>query len=288
MASELNASFIHGGGKQMASYRYRAEIPATELGVPLNDPTKEILIFSKPQAFELEWLEQFKVGRPKVVVDFCDDHFTRFHHYKRFAKLADEIVCPTEQMAHIIREHTGRDATVIRDPFEFPERLPHCNGTNLLWFGHKVNVHSLIRILDQLNGYSIRIVSNAEGAIPWSLETMPLEFKRADIVVMPCTAPYKSPNRTIEALRQGCFVVAEPHPSLFGIPGIWLGNIKEGIEWTLRHLPEANHRIKEAQNHVRMLYSPKTSADAWRDLLLKVRSPSTLAAERSTGKDGST
>jgi hypothetical protein len=47
-------------------------------------------------------------------------------------------------------------------------------------------------------------------------------------VVIPATAPYKSANRAIEAIRQGCFVVAEPHPALEGFP-IYIGNIKHAI-----------------------------------------------------------
>jgi hypothetical protein len=61
-----------------------------------------------------------------VIVDFCDDHFD-WVHYKEALRLADAVTCPTETMAKIIKEH-GRDATVIGDPYEYPEAKPHCNG----------------------------------------------------------------------------------------------------------------------------------------------------------------
>jgi hypothetical protein len=55
-----------------------------------------------------------------VIVDFCDDHFD-WVHYKEALRIADAVTCPTETMAKIIKEH-GRDATVIGDPYEYPEK----------------------------------------------------------------------------------------------------------------------------------------------------------------------
>lgn len=274
-------SFIHCGDRSTASYRYRAEIPAETLGASLNDLTADTLIFTKPQAYELMDMARTKARGGRVVVDFCDDHF-EWTHYEEALRLADVVICPTQKMAEKIKG-LGRDAHVIPDPFHFPRVEPHCNGVNLLWFGHAVNRDSFKRILPDLDGYPLRVVSNFGGAIPWSYETMLREFLTADIVVIPATAEYKSNNRALEAIRQGCFVVAEPHPSLTDIPGIWLGNIKEGIEWARQNPDIARAKTSVAQRYVTDTFSPQMVTAALRKA---IKRPTTSAAEARNGTDG--
>lgn len=283
----FSISFIHKGGPGLASYRYRAEIPAGELeNASLNDLTADVLIFAKPAFEELAEVRQARALGKRVIVDFCDDHFDKLPHYAEMARLADAVACPTAVMAEIIKQKTGKEAHVIPDPFEYPEVAPHCNGAKLLWFGHGLNLPSLGRVMPDLQTYALRVVSNIPGTIQWSKETMLREFLDADIVIIPATATYKSANRAIEAIRQGCFVAAEPHPSLENIPGIWIGDIKEGIEWSIQNQEEANRWICEAQLFVEERYSPRTLAYAWRTIILGQNSTSDL--ETSTGKVGST
>lgn len=266
-------SFIHFGDKTSASWRYRAKI-VSDGWASLNDFSADTLIFAKPQANELMQMARAKARGAWVIVDFCDDHFD-WVHYKEALRLADAVTCPTQTMAKIIKGH-GRDATVIGDPYEYPEEKPHCNGLNLLWYGHAVNKHSLERILPDLEGYNLRVVSNFGGAIPWSHETMLEEFARADIVLMPATAEYKSPNRAVEAIRQGCFVVSERD---LGIPHIYVGNILEGIKWT----QDTNTLISKAQKFVRDEYSPRILIDKWKTLSA-LRTTSDV--EKRSGTDG--
>jgi len=276
---ELNerTSFIHWGDQNAASWRYRAKIPAEDWASQ-NDLTADTLIFAKPQANELMDMARAKARGAWVVIDFCDDHFD-WLHYQEALRLADAVTCSTTEMAKRIKE-LGRDAIVISDPYEYPEMPPHCNGVNLLWFGHHVNRDSLQRILPYLEGYPLRVVSNFDGAIPWSKETMLEEFARADIVVIPATAPYKSANRAIEAIRQGCYVVAEPHPALEGFP-IYIGNIKEGIEWTKQQ--NMNELVSKAQKFVTAEFSPQTLIDKWKSA---TKRPITSDAEKRNGTVG--
>jgi len=268
-------SFIHWGDKNSASWRYRAKI-VSEGWASLNDFTADTLIFAKPQANELMEMARAKARGAWVIVDFCDDHFD-WVHYQEALRLADAVSCNTEVMAKIIKGH-GRDATVIGDPYEYPEAKPHYNGLNLLWYGHAVNKHSLERILPDLEGYNLRVVSNFGGAIAWSHETMLEEFARADIVLMPATAEYKSPNRAIEAIRQGCFVVSERD---LGIPHIYVGNILEGIKWT--QTQDMNTLISKAQKFVTEEFTPRILIDKWKTLT-KLRT--TLDVEKRSGTDG--
>ena len=268
-------SFIHWGDKNSASWRYRAKI-VSDGWAELNDFTADTLIFAKPQANELMEMARAKARGAWVIVDFCDDHFD-WVHYKEALRIADAVSCNTEVMAKIIKEH-GRDATVIGDPYEYPEAKPHYNGLNLLWYGHAVNKHSLERILPDLEGYNLRVVSNFGGAIPWSHETMLEEFARADIVLMPATAEYKSPNRAIEAIRQGCFVVSERD---LGIPHIYVGNILEGIKWT--QTQDINTLISKAQKFVTDEFTPQILIDKWKTLTAQ---RTTSDVEKRSGTDG--
>jgi hypothetical protein len=106
------------------------------------------------------------------------------------------------------------------------------------------------------------------------------EFAQADIVVIPATALYKSANRAIEAIRQGCYVVAEPHPALEGFP-IYIGNIKEGIEWTTQQ--DMNELISKAQKFVMEEFSPATLIDRWK---IATKRPTTLDAAQRNGTAG--
>lgn len=276
-------SFIHKCDENSASYRYRSRIPAETMGVALNDLTASTLIFSKPEAKELMEMGRAKRKGQRVIVDFCDDHF-EWPLYQEAFRLADEITCPTEEMAKRIRAR-GREATVIPDPYEYPLEPPHVQGVNLLWYGHHTNRFTLQRILPAIEGYPLLVVSNFHGAIPWSAETLRQAFAGADIVLLPATESYKSANRAVEAIRQGCFVVAEPHPAWNDIPGIWIGDIKDGIEWVGRHCTEANQRLLEAQSYVTEKFSPSIVMSAWKTVISRL---TTSDAEKNAGLVGST
>jgi hypothetical protein len=279
-------SFIHRGGPSMASFRYRASLPAAEMNASVNDLTASTLVFAKPQSEELIEMAEAKTRGQWVVVDFCDDHFT-WPHYQEALRLADAVTCATPAMAEIIRTQRryAREASIVPDPYEFVEQRPHFSGLHLLWFGHSVNRPSLDRIMPDLAGYPLRTVSNFEGSIQWNLEQMPDHFAWADIVLLPATDGYRSPNRAIEAIRQGCFVVAEPHPAINDFPGIYIGNIKEGLEWVKRQpLRQINRSISTAQKYVRDAYAPSTVASAWKSAIQR---PTTLEADATLGPDGS-
>lgn len=230
----------------------------------MNDLTADVLVYAKPLEEELPEMAAMKGLGKKVVVDFCDDHFSGRPYYKRAAILADRVTCPTSVMADVIRVNSGVESVVIPDPYEFPEEPAHCRGDRILWFGHSINFPSLKRVREGIK-HPLRVVSNVPGCIPWSIETMRRELADADIVIMPATAKYKSANRTVEAIRQGCFVVAEPHPSIEEFP-IWIGDIPKGVEWAVSNPEDARRLTAKAQDYVREKFSPRTIARLWRGI----------------------
>lgn len=287
-------SFFHGGDATMASYRYRAARPAAEVGVPLNDRFVDVLIFSKPVEDDLtlmRWAHQTGRG---TIVDTCDIHYTRFPWIRTMLQEATALTCNTSFTQRLLREDLGREATIIDDPYEYEECAPHCTGVNLLWFGHPTNADSVNRIMAFGEEYPLTIVTNAakiagsgpNRIVPWSIEALRDEFAQADIVVIPETAPHKSANRAIESIRQGCFVVAEPHPSLMAIPGIYIGNLRKGIAWAQAYPAEARTRTRQAQAYVRDRYSLAQVGNAWRTAVQACHS--ILAQGISTGTAGPT
>jgi hypothetical protein len=277
-------SFCHYGNTNMASYRYRVEIPARELGAQINNAKADILVFCKPNEQDIPHTMKARAEGRLVIMDFCDLHFDD-PVYVELLKLADGVTTATQWMADYIRDEYGILCTVVPDPYEYEEAEPHWSDGQLLWFGHALNFYSVQRILGTLP-QPLRVVSNFDGAVPWSKENVLTELALCDIVVMPATAPYKSPNRTIEAIRRGCYVVAEPHPAINEFPGIWIGDIRKGIEWAHSNPSKAMQQTRIAQDFIRKKYSPKIQANAWRIAIQKAQSASTLGQEILNGTDG--
>jgi len=246
----------------------------------MNDLTADVLVFAKPQPEEVCEIGLATHAR-RVVVDFCDDWFNEYPWYGKMLSMADAVTCPAPEMARRIPV----PATVIPDPYEFTEAAPHCAGSKLLWFGHGTNLKDLDVARPLLEGFPLRVVSNVAGTTLWSIPTLLNEMKNADIVVIPKYAAYKSSNRAVESIRRGCFVVAEPHPSLEELPGIWIGNLREGIEWASQYPKEANNRTREAQSFISSRFSPRRISSAWRRIC-EAGSDSISGVGSGTGMDG--
>lgn len=258
----MSVAFCHPGSSSSASYRYRCLLPAKWLGAKVNDTSADVMVCCKPNKLDIPYTLKAKEEGRKVVMDFCDMHFD-LDYYVELLKLADVVTCASEWLAQYVREEYGIDAIAIPDSYEMPKMEPHCKGNRLLWFGHPLNAYSLKRVMHQIEGNPLHVISGFEGSEPWTMGGVHRALKNADMVVMPETAPYKSSNRTLEAIRMGCFVVAEPHPAIEKIPGIWIGNIGKGVEWAKANPDEANARTLLAQQHIEEFYSAKPLTDLW-------------------------
>jgi hypothetical protein len=273
MARSGMISFMHSGGESMASFRYRAKMPAIELAADINNYKALVHIYSKPVVEDVEHAKKAKLDGKIVIVDYCDLHFDQYH-YRHMLKFADLVTCNTQWTKEYLLSDFGVDAFVIPEPFEHDEQEPHFNGNKVLWFGNSGNYDSFLRVKDYLKDYPITVVCNVSGCIPWSHENLKKALCENNIVILPETAPYKSANRAVESIRSGCFVVAEPHPSLTDFP-VYIGNLKEGIEWALKNPHLANLKIKTAQDFIKERLSPKTLANAWRIAIQKAQLNST-------------
>lgn len=241
-------------GDQLASSRLRAKIPQRELKKYGIHPGKDVVVYGKHWLMD-EQLHPYQ----KRVFDICDDHFNDQHsaYYRKHALLADAVTCNSQEMARIIKAEVGVVATVIDDPWEAEERLAGI-GSGYLWFGHQCN-------LQDVSPYPEVKTYTGEG---WTLEGQRLAISECAAVVIPHgNRPAKSANRLIEAVRCGRFVIANHLPSYAEFSDMWIGDIKEGMEWFESHNEEAIKRIRNCQDYIRVRYSPKTIAEQWLEVL---------------------
>src|SRR5262245_28191592 len=83
----------------------------------------------------------------RIIVDFCDDHFshqTLGPLYRELAASADQIVCNTEQMADRVHAMTNREAVAIFDPVEGQKGQakfsPSFPALKCAWYGFPTNL----------------------------------------------------------------------------------------------------------------------------------------------------
>lgn len=257
----MNVTFKHCG-EHLASSRYRALIPTRELAALGIDQGREWVVMNK---HNWSWEEQ-TAGYERACFDVCDDHFSdaRAEHYTTCCLKADLVTCNSAELQRIIWEKTGRDAVVIPDPYEQPERAPRVHE-RLLWFGHKSNLRDLQPWAGKLK--PLEIITNAPGFTQWTPEVMDAAFDRAGLVVIPTgKSMAKSANRAIESIRRGIFVIAGYLPA-YGDLGIYIGDIGDGVQWALAHQDEVLSRIRRTQAYVRDEYSPQRIGALWKQAL---------------------
>lgn len=275
----MRAVFIHRMGPSFASYRYRAAIPAQVIGASVNGGEGSVFIFSKPTPDDLALAKECKAEGVKVVADLGDDHF---RHpvwgpiYIEMAKLADALVVPTDNMAGRIRKYLDLKVdAVIPDPYEEGLTAPHANGdARYLWFGHAGNLKDLEPYWSYIKPMPITFVTSPNRRkdfqyLPWTPEVQTKQLQQAQVAFLPIRhgVEYKSPNRLVNAIRAGCFVVTDRHPSTLEFRRYcWVGNVMTGIRWAQHFKDELNDIVAEGQQYVEK-FSPESIGKQWTQLL---------------------
>ena len=271
--------FIHRGGPEMASYRYRAMMPAAQVGGTVNGGDAQVLIFSKPTPDDLVLAKDNKEHGVKIVADLGDDHFNHAIWgpiYREMVRLADCVVTPTNNMAARIKTYTGRTVdAVIADPYEEALQPPHANGAEkYLWFGNPVNLKDLTQWKPHLKDLDLTIVKTSNHKLEfdyltWSPEVQTAQLGKANVVILPTRkgAEYKSANRLVNAVRAGCFVVASTHPSATEFRRfIWAGSFVTGLQWAKYFKDELNDMVREGQAYCEK-FSPENIGTQWAQVL---------------------
>jgi hypothetical protein len=270
----------------------------------------DVVVVSKVLARgSVELAEQAMKLGARVVVDLCDDHFDTKElgqAYQTLCRMAHRVVASTAAMAHVIGRRTGVQPTIIDDPYEGPPGQPRFEPTNdaarLLWFGHPVNFDTLADMVPGLGALARRLrlalhvvsdpsnngirafveqVNRQHGPgltarfTVWSPEATWQALADCDLVVVPslpaAKKQVKSPNRVVEPLRAGRFVVAYPLPSYAELGDyVWLGeNMAAGVEWALTNQAEVRRRIEAGQAYVERRFDPLAIGRVWEAVLLQ-------------------
>lgn len=250
---------------EIASSRLRAAIPQRELERRGIQQGRDVLVYGK-HFLSFEQIAPFK----KKIYDICDDHFGTPElrdYYLSHAEQADALTCNSEVMRQRIKEETGREATIIREPYESPERQPGI-GPKLLWFGHASNLGDLNRLIPHLK-HPLLALSNHPDAVQWTPESFSAAITEPCIVIIPTgKSMAKSENRMVEAIRRGRYVCAEHLPAYEPFQRFFhLGDILGHIDYALEIPERAIAAIREAQDYIRDRYSPATVADQWLEVI---------------------
>lgn len=276
-----------------AQDQVRREIAAADVVVFRRD-------YDAPAQME-QLLEETAASGKKTIFDLSDDRLQGRvgPHLRRMVELAGMVVTMSDALRQKVVAEFGKDACFIGDPFEGPRGEPRWQpGPRLkaLWFGHPVNLPSLEQSLPALlqaakrRPIDLRIVTGRVDGIErqckefnaryrntlsmrfaeWSNAETWRSLAEADFVVIPYLAGQprsmaKSPNRIIESLWAGRFVVAHPIPSYLEFSEwAWIGDdLAAGIGWMLDNPDAIALRVAAAQAHIAASYSAERITAAW-------------------------
>jgi hypothetical protein len=291
-------NFVSHGNEHLASHRFRAEAPVKFLNKYCKDSITailseepdegaDILVFQKHlQPEKDKKFVTHSCESQTVVFDICDDHFDRDAraHYLWMCDNADIITCPNERMAKRIHEVTLINPSRIRvvpDPINLPiaeVKNPSMNP-KFLWHGHASNLSAIvpfIRTLPNLtimtNGIQEENLTDTCKTVLWTPTKLQETIKDYDVVLIPTPqdsfVQYKSPNRAIDALAAGKFVITD-NSSIYGElkDYIFIGDIDEGIKFYLGYPKKAQEMIRLGQHYVFNQYKDKEIARLWKENL---------------------
>ena len=146
-------------------------------------------------------------------------------------------------------------------------------------------------------GVQLEVDGKPFPIVPYSIDSLLWGFAQCDITIIPNAGSNsaKGANRMIESIRQGVFVVAEPMPAYEEFRDwMYIGEIKEGIEWCRQNKAELQGRIQKAQEYIVKEYNPTKTGERWQRLILmadKLRNtpnPQEEKKEQPSGKEPAT
>jgi tetratricopeptide (TPR) repeat protein len=247
--------------------------------------------------FGLQLAKDAKARGAHVIVDFCDNflnHSQRGALQQNLISIADKIIASTDVIAKAISATGKPVAMVISDPVEMQKqaiKFSPKKTLRLVWFGHANNIDTLARFLPELSQYadkqklSLNVVTTLPNGAedlakitpshlsveytPWSAASTQKAIADCDIVVIPTLDSdiknAKSPNRLLEPLWCGRFVVAGPHPAYTPFAKYaWVSsNLIEGIDWAINNASEVKARVQLAQDEISANFSIDIISQKW-------------------------
>ena len=258
-----------------------------------------VVLAKKTNFWDLDFLKDNKI---KFIFDICDDKWNR--HPEVWNRACDEaslITTTCELLQKRIKERTGKDSHIIGDPTERKREQPKFNPQKIIklvyyggrksfslvdWENNINQIKSVEKKFDNQYKFEIHAIANKpekaakrlgvyrESKIlnmhDWTYERQGDLVRSGDIVILPMPTSHhllkvKSPNRVIDGLQQGRFVIANPGVDSYEKLSdyIFLGTIKKGLEYALRNKEEVIDKIKKGQEYIDKNHSPEMIAKKW-------------------------
>ena len=224
-------------------------------------------------------------------------------------KYANLITTTCGELKQKIYEESGKVALIIDDPFERtieePRFKPHEKNLNICYFGGRksfwlVNWEEVIAGLNYICGrlgveYTLNCITQKhllaskkithhyypDGPVimyEWDYELQKQLVSKSDFVLLPVpndnplVFSYKSPNRVIDSIAQGRYVVTTNGVTSYEQFGdfIGLGSLQKNIKWAMENPKDVISKIKEGQNYIQKYRSPGVIAKQWMALRNKI------------------
>ena len=222
---------------------------------------------------------------------------------------ANLITTTCGQLKQKIFEETGKDALIIDDPYERaieePTFKPHEKNLNICYFGGRksfwlVNWEEVIAGLNYICGrlgveYTLNCITQKhllaskkithhyypDGPVimyEWDYELQKQLVSKSDFVLLPVpndnplVFSFKSPNRVIDSIAQGRYVITTNGVTSYEQFGdfIGLGSLQKNIKWAIENPKDVISKIKEGQNYIQKYHSPEVIAKQWLALRNKI------------------
>ena len=215
--------------------------------------------------------------------------------------------CP--ELKQKIYDETGKNALIIDDPYERdikePKFKPHEKNLNICYFGGRKSfslvdweevIASLNFVCKKLNvEYTLNCVTQKhelaskrlkhhyypDGPLimyEWDYKLQGDLVRKSDFVLLPIplgnsmVTSYKSPNRVIDSIAQGRYVITTwgVHSYRNYIDFIGIGSIQNSIKWAINNPKSVLDKIKQGQKYIKKHHSPEVIAKQWMSLRNKV------------------
>ena len=295
-----------------ASLRLRATNPAKIFGEVISSSQEansdDVIVFAKKST--IDDIKYAVENNIKFIFDICDDQFEDIKYKKLFSYACEHcsaITVPTNKMKSLCERKTTKKSYKILESYERESNPPQFNPgntLNILFYGTYDNFDTVpwIELIDQLKNLNVQFQINAlinssssrkvnspnMKIYEWSFEMQTNFLDQCDIVLLPFknnekNISTKSPNRVVEAINRGKFVVAS-----YGVNSyeelkdfIFLDDydkIVKGIIWTLSNKKEVIQKLSEGQIFIHQKYNLASVSNSWRHVY------ETVLGEKNNGK----
>ena len=223
-------------------------------------------------------------------------------------KHANLITTTCGELKQKIFYESGKNALIIDDPFEReieePKFKPQKN-LNICYYGGRKSfwlvdweevIAGLNHVCKELGvKYTLNCITqkhllasknithhyHPEGPVvmyEWDYEVQRELVNKSDFILLPVpnnnplVISYKSPNRVIDSIAQGRYVITTNGVTSYEQFGdfIGLGSLQRNIKWAIENPKSVISKIKEGQNYIKKYHSPEVIAKQSMNLRNKI------------------